>query len=140
MPPDPPTLLRDSTPHSFPPKPKILDRTLMTVSVLSDIDWLCVYRPTCGIICNMYCYKYRENRPFTSLGELAMLANKMMGTLLTNWDTMIFRTPQLIRTLQYSGHLINQDTTIFRTPQLIRTLQYSGHFTNQDTTIFRTPH
>ena len=28
MPPDPPTLLGTNTLHSFPPKPKILDRTL----------------------------------------------------------------------------------------------------------------
>ena len=34
---------------------KLLRVTKLTVSVLSDIDWLCVYRPTCVIICNIYC-------------------------------------------------------------------------------------
>ena len=37
MPPDTPTLLGASTPHSFPPKPKILDRTLAVVRTPSAV-------------------------------------------------------------------------------------------------------
>ena len=52
MPPDPPTLLGASTPHSFPlppPKPKILDRTLMTETKEKEARRRCLTLTMSGI-------------------------------------------------------------------------------------------